>query len=60
MYGQDEASDDGDNEVVCTSDIGLRRKTRDGLSVIVKPKVIVTAVLEQKGLKTFNKEIFIK
>jgi len=38
------------DEVVCTSDIGLRRVTRDGTNVIVKPKVIVPAVLEQMGL----------
>ena len=49
-YAEENESDDGDNEVVCTSDIGLRRVTRDGMNVIVKPKVIVPAVLEQMGL----------
>ncbi|EDR07696.1 smc-domain containing protein [Laccaria bicolor S238N-H82] len=48
-YAEGNESDDGD-EVVCTSDIGLRRVTRDGINVIVKPKVIVPAVLEQMGL----------
>jgi hypothetical protein len=42
--------DDGANEVVCTSDIGLQRVTRDGITVILKPNVIVPAVLEQMGL----------
>jgi hypothetical protein len=41
---------DSDNGVVCTSDIGLRRVTRDRIHVIVKPKVIVPAVFEQMGL----------
>ncbi|EDR06453.1 uncharacterized protein LACBIDRAFT_300148 [Laccaria bicolor S238N-H82] len=49
-YAEENDSDDRDNEVVCTSDIGLRRVTRDGLKVIVKPKVIVPAVLEQMRL----------
>ena len=49
-YTEENESDDGDDEVVCTSDIGLRRVTRDGINVIVKPKVIVPAVLEQMGL----------
>ena len=49
-YAEENESDDGDNEVVCTSDIGLRRVTRDAINVIVKPKVIVPAVLEQMGL----------
>ena len=49
-YAEENESDDADNEVVCTSDIGLRRVTRDGTNVIVKPKVIVPAVLEQMGL----------
>ena len=48
-YAEENESDDGDN-VVCTSDIGLRRVTRDGINVIVKPKVILPAVLEQVGL----------
>ena len=49
-YAEENESEDGDNEVICTSDIGLRRVTRDGINVIVKPKVIVPAVLEQMGL----------
>lgn len=48
-YAEGNESYDGD-EVVCTSDIGLRRVTRDGINVIVKPKVILPAVLEQMGL----------
>jgi hypothetical protein len=49
-YGEENESDYGDDEVVCTSDIGLRRVARDGINVILKPKVIVPAVLEQMGL----------
>ena len=40
-YTQENGSDDEDNEVVCTSNIGLKKVTRNGISVIVKSKVTV-------------------
>ena len=55
-YTQENGSDDEDNEVVCTSNIGLESVTRDGISGIVKSKV---TDLEQMELWTFSKEVVI-
>ena len=38
---QENGSNDGDDKVVCTSNIGLKKVTRNGISVIVKSKVTV-------------------
>ena len=45
-YTQENGSDDEDNEVVCTSNIGLESVTRDGISGIVKSKVTVLEQME--------------
>ena len=45
-YTQENGSDDEDNEVVCTSNIGLESVTRDGISGIVKYKVTVLDQME--------------
>ena len=45
-YTQENGSDDEDNEVVCTSNIGLESVTRDGISGIVRSKVTVLEQME--------------
>ena len=57
---QENGSNDGDDKVVCTSNIGLKKVTRDGISVIVKSKVTVFSSRwsYRRSIKKFSRELF--